>query len=680
MTVRARWILAPLTALAAACGGGSTNPNPAPPPPPPGPAPVASVAVSPDTTVLVPGGTRQFTATPRDASGNPLTGRTVTWSTGSQTTATVSTSGLVTAVAAGTTQLQAVSEGRTGTAMITVLDGGAVGAAGGVVSRPDSAIVLTIPAGALAQSRVITITPVASPPAHPGLASGTAYDLGPDGTTFAQPATIRLGYSATAVASLDQSRLRLHRYQGGTWQEVPGSTVDQASRTVTGLTSSFSRYAVVALPGSEVASVSIDPDSADVEYRATKALTAAALDGEDAPIEGKTVTWQSSNPAIASVSESGVVTGVLPGTVTITATSDGIQGSARIRVVASDLNRIVDSIRQAFNLPAMGAGIVTRAGGLVSAGVGGVRRFGDATPVTVADKWHLGSNAKTMTSFLAALAVADGRLAWTDLMTDRYPELAAIARPEFTGLTLRQLATMQSAIIGNPGFTPTGTLADQRSAVDAWAVQQPPVGSVGDYYYSNVAYQILGEIAGRAFGNGYEQAMRDRLWDPLGVTSGGFGPTTGAGMTDQPIGHVPGPGGWTVCEACDNSWATGSGKIHMSLPDWARVIHEILKADAGESTLLGQGAAQGLTTPASTINASTAYGFGWVVFTGIAQRVVTHDGSNNRNRSRSLVYLTSGVAYLITTNAGDPAANGGAPNAAANAMVTRLQQYWQTGQ
>ena len=83
-------------------------------------APVASVSVALASNSLIVGGSTQATATERDASNIVLTGRTVTWSSGSPSIATVSSSGLVTAVAAGTTNIIASSEGVTGSASLTV--------------------------------------------------------------------------------------------------------------------------------------------------------------------------------------------------------------------------------------------------------------------------------------------------------------------------------------------------------------------------------------------------------------------------------------------------------------------------------------------------------------------------------------------------------------------------------
>ncbi len=86
----------------------------------PDPVPVASVTVSPATASVTVGQTVQLTATPRDAAGNPLSGRAVAWVSSATRVATVSGSGLVAGVAAGTATITASSEGQSGTAAVTV--------------------------------------------------------------------------------------------------------------------------------------------------------------------------------------------------------------------------------------------------------------------------------------------------------------------------------------------------------------------------------------------------------------------------------------------------------------------------------------------------------------------------------------------------------------------------------
>src|SRR2546423_927465 len=82
--------------------------------------PVASISVSPAAPSLLVGATVQLTATPKDASGTALSGRSISWATSNASAATVSANGLVTGVAAGTATITATSEGKSGTASVTV--------------------------------------------------------------------------------------------------------------------------------------------------------------------------------------------------------------------------------------------------------------------------------------------------------------------------------------------------------------------------------------------------------------------------------------------------------------------------------------------------------------------------------------------------------------------------------
>jgi uncharacterized protein YjdB len=86
-----------------------------------GPAPVAGVSVNPASTTLSVGATQPLIATLRDAAGNALTGRTVAWSSSDQSIASVSSLGVVAAIAPGNATITASSEGKSGTAVIAVL-------------------------------------------------------------------------------------------------------------------------------------------------------------------------------------------------------------------------------------------------------------------------------------------------------------------------------------------------------------------------------------------------------------------------------------------------------------------------------------------------------------------------------------------------------------------------------
>src|SRR5438445_331030 len=87
--------------------------------------------------------------------------------------------------------------------------------------------------------------------------------------------------------------------------------------------------AVPALPV-PVAAVTVNPASASLTVSATAQLTATPKDSNGAALSGRAVSWASNNPAVATVSASGLVKGVAAGSATITATSEWKSGSATI--------------------------------------------------------------------------------------------------------------------------------------------------------------------------------------------------------------------------------------------------------------------------------------------------------------------------------------------------------------
>lgn len=89
-------------------------------PPRPGPLPVHSVAVLPVSGSLESGASMLLSATTRDYAGNTLADREIVWSSSDDAVATVTANGTVTALAAGTAIIEAVSESRRGAFALTV--------------------------------------------------------------------------------------------------------------------------------------------------------------------------------------------------------------------------------------------------------------------------------------------------------------------------------------------------------------------------------------------------------------------------------------------------------------------------------------------------------------------------------------------------------------------------------
>lgn len=236
--------LNPAAALAiAACGGGGTGPSDSTP------APVATVVVSPATLVLAPQQQQQLAATLRDAGGHALAGRAVSWTSSDPARASVSLTGLVTALTPGEVTISATSEGRTGTASVSVIGPATLPPAGGTAVLAGGAVTVVAPPGAVAVPTTLTAVETPSPTTMPPgwQAVGPLYTLGPPGSTFAQPVTVTLKYAATDLPAFAMSGdlAILHR-GAGQWSNLSDIVVDTAARTISGRTTSFSDFGVAA--------------------------------------------------------------------------------------------------------------------------------------------------------------------------------------------------------------------------------------------------------------------------------------------------------------------------------------------------------------------------------------------------------------------------------------------------
>jgi uncharacterized protein YjdB len=103
--------------------------------------------------------------------------------------------------------------------------------------------------------------------------------------------------------------------------------------TITATSEGKSGTASVTVTVVPVATVTVTPTPSTINVAATVQLAAALKDAGANVLTGRVVTWGSSNTALATVSSTGLVTGVAAGgPVTITATSEGISGTAAVTV------------------------------------------------------------------------------------------------------------------------------------------------------------------------------------------------------------------------------------------------------------------------------------------------------------------------------------------------------------
>lgn len=265
---------------------------------------VAAIQLTPSQRAIVVGEKASFAIVLRDAVGvalDPAAFR-VEWSTSSASTATVASTGSATAevlgVGAGNATVSVSAGGRSSTGQVTVT-------AAPTPAIPVASVAVTPGSGTVNVTKVLQLSAVAKS------AAGAAL---PD-------RSIAWSSSNSAVAAVSS---------GGLVSGVaPGSaTISATSEGKTGT----STIAVAAMP---VSTVTVTPASPTIAQGTTAQLTATARDADGNMLTGRAFSWATSASGVATVTSSGVVTGVSGGSATISATSEGRSGTVVVTVTVT---------------------------------------------------------------------------------------------------------------------------------------------------------------------------------------------------------------------------------------------------------------------------------------------------------------------------------------------------------
>jgi hypothetical protein len=126
-------------------------------------------------------------------------------------------------------------------------------------------------------------------------------------------------------------------------------------------------------------------------------------------------------------------------------------------------------------------------------------------------------------------------------------------------------------------------------------------------------------------------------------------------LEDQPLQHTNGRAPIEPTKDSDlGPIYSPSGRLHMSIIDWAKYIQWVLMAEAGHQTLVSQQTAVKLTSSIVLGDGGTYYGCGWIIYNSDwgGGRTIGHNGSNGYNYSDAAIAPIKHFAVIAATNMG----------------------------
>jgi CubicO group peptidase (beta-lactamase class C family) len=340
----------------------------------------------------------------------------------------------------------------------------------------------------------------------------------------------------------------------------------------------------------------------------------------------------------------------------------------------SRIEDILGPIRDEHHLPGL-IGAITFGARLAALGALGIRKIGSSQPIQVTDQMHLGSCTKAMTATMIGSLVEAGKLSWKSTFKEIFPESADQLHPQFQTATLSHLLTHRAGLPHDGPWwnLPGKTTTQARHALMTTMLQRAPLTKPGSTYaYSNVGYALAGLMAEQVTGESWENLMRTRLFEPLEMSSAGFGTPGRAGAVIEPWGHHL-DGRDVKPTQIDNAPSLGpAGTVHCSVPDWAKFAALHLAGEQGHSTLLKPATLKTLHIPPP----SCEYAGGWVVVerSWAGGAALNHAGSNTCWYAVIWLAPARNFAILVATNQGDKQAEK-ACDQAASGLIRALPSF-----
>jgi CubicO group peptidase (beta-lactamase class C family) len=338
----------------------------------------------------------------------------------------------------------------------------------------------------------------------------------------------------------------------------------------------------------------------------------------------------------------------------------------------------IDSVRQAFGIPGMAVGVV-KDDSLVFARGFGLRELGKAAPVDERTLFAIGSNTKSFTSTAAAMLVDDGKLKWNDRVTNWLPGFQLFDPYATRELTVRDVMSHRSGLgrRGDALWYGTGFTRDE--ILHRIRYLEPNAGFRTEMGYQNIMFLAAGQVIGKAAGSSWDEVVRTRILEPLGMTTSSVVLGGLASQADVSTPHAIEAGQARVIPWKNIDNIAPAGSINSNVEEMSHYLRFHLGNGTYQGKKLVSSANLGVTkTPhinaggvGDSVTHFSAYGLGWVLMDYRGKKIAWHNGGIDGMLSEMWTVPEAGLGVVVLTN--------GSPHPAGPAVVMAIIDRYLVG-
>jgi CubicO group peptidase (beta-lactamase class C family) len=333
------------------------------------------------------------------------------------------------------------------------------------------------------------------------------------------------------------------------------------------------------------------------------------------------------------------------------------QGAGKVDPLAG-LAEYVEKVRAEWKIPGLAVGIV-KDDSLIFARGFGLKNVDAPDAVTPRTLFAIGSNTKSFTATAVAMLVDEGKLKWNDRVTT-WLQWFQLHDPYATReLTMRDVLSHRSGLGRRGDALWYGTSFSREEILRRIRHLTPNAGFRTEMGYQNVMFLAAGEAAGAAAGMSYDDLIRRRIFEPLGMKTSGMSVKELKAQADVSTPHSITKGVAKVIPWRDIDNIAPAGSVNSNVEEMAQYLRFHLGNGTYREKRLVSATNLGVTkTPhinaggaGDSLTHFSAYGLGWVLQDYRGKKIAWHNGGIDGMLSEMWTVPEAGLGIVVLSNA-----------------------------
>jgi len=325
------------------------------------------------------------------------------------------------------------------------------------------------------------------------------------------------------------------------------------------------------------------------------------------------------------------------------------------RDAVAELPHLVDEVRAAWGIPGVAVAVV-QDGRVAYVGGAGRRDLGVGGEVTGRTVFSVGSATKAFTAAAIGMLVDEGAVKLDQPVRAYLPEFELFDEYAASHLTVRDLLAHRSGLERSDAVWYRSELGRQE-LMERLRFLRPGLGLRERFQYNNLMYMVAGRVVERVTGGTWEEFVRRRIFEPVGMTRSTFGTPDDP---DVATPHAVDRNGAVIAVPRYDGWAVGPAiSICSSADDMARWLQLLQGMGVFNGRrLLAEATVEEMFTPQMAISALgprelpiSSYGLGWFVESYRGRLMVSHAGSIDGFYSLVVLLPSDQLGVVVLTNA-----------------------------